>query len=202
LFRKLVSQGNILRLAGPGLDHKSRFFKYGFRTNTQFGPTIDEWLKSIPAGRDMLSSRHNSRLSAAMGRHLVEKRAGKDDRWLVRFETRYTRQGQDKTAAEWLGYANRIYWLASAQRVQPIGWVLSPLGPDARSFIDLLAESRVREALTLAKGRGITQEDKLTDLVFQSLHPELGGRSIERNERDLTTVWTQIRDKHVRPFLR
>jgi hypothetical protein len=201
LFRKLVSQGHILKLAGPGLDRRSRFFKYGFRTHTRFGPTIHEWLESIPAGRDMLSSRYNDKLSDAMGRYLVEKRAGEDDRWLVKFETRYT-SGQDKVAAEWLEYARQIHRLASARRVQPIGWVLSPLGPDARSFIDLLAESRVREALALASRRGIRQEDKLTDLVFHSLHPELGGRSIERNERDLTTVRTRIRDNYVRPFPR
>ena len=204
LFRQLVSQGHILRLAGLGLDRRSRFFRYGFRTDTQFGPTIDEWLKSIAAGRDMLSSQHNKKLSSAMGQHNVKTQPGEKDRWLVKFETRYTsmRQGQDKVAAEWLEYARQIYRLASARRVQPIGWVLSPLGADARSFMDLLAESRVREALALASRRGIRQEDELTRLVFHSLHPEIGGRSIERDERALATVWTRIRDNYVRPFLR
>ncbi|WP_406356403.1 peptidoglycan-binding protein [Streptomyces sp. NBC_00658] len=42
---------------------------------------------------------------------------------------------------------------------------------------------------------------RLTDLVFQARHPELGGRQIQRGERALTDEWVTIRDTLVGPLL-
>jgi hypothetical protein len=57
-------------------------------------------------------------------------------------------------------------------------------------------------ALSLALLRGERDENRLTDLIFQRHHPELGGGRIPAGNRQLVQEWLQIRDQIVRPYLR
>lgn len=56
-------------------------------------------------------------------------------------------------------------------------------------------------ALRLAILRGERDENRLTNQVFFSRHPERAGRSIGSNERSLAAEWLEIRDALVRPAL-
>ncbi|TLP52408.1 D-alanyl-D-alanine carboxypeptidase family protein [Microbispora triticiradicis] len=55
---------------------------------------------------------------------------------------------------------------------------------------------------SVAVARGERDENALTNLVFAARHPELGGRGIRPEERQLAREWLQIRDAIVRPVLR
>ncbi|MDT3439334.1 NlpC/P60 family protein [Pseudofrankia sp. BMG5.37] len=71
------------------------------------------------------------------------------------------------------------------------GWIPDPGG-------------MVTQAVTYAKlllGAGVDDENKLTDLVLHSRHPELGGRSIRKDEQGLAAEWLRLRDTIVRPLL-
>jgi uncharacterized protein YcbK (DUF882 family) len=57
-------------------------------------------------------------------------------------------------------------------------------------------------ALQLSIAAGQRDENVLTNLVFRTRHPELGGRPIRRDERALAAEWVSIRDTLVRPALR
>jgi hypothetical protein len=54
---------------------------------------------------------------------------------------------------------------------------------------------------TQAIRNGERDENVLTDLIFSERHPELGGRRIRPDERDLAAEWLRIRDAEVRPAL-
>jgi hypothetical protein len=56
-------------------------------------------------------------------------------------------------------------------------------------------------AIQLALRRGVTDANRLADLVFQGRHPERGGRPITRGEQGLTREWLSIRDHVVTPLL-
>ena len=60
-----------------------------------------------------------------------------------------------------------------------------------------------QEALALAEAvrSGQTDVNKLANLVFYARHPELNGRPIRREERQLAAEWLQIRDTTVRPVV-
>jgi hypothetical protein len=57
-------------------------------------------------------------------------------------------------------------------------------------------------ALRLAIAGGQRDENALTNLVFRTRHPELGGRPIRSDERTLAAEWVTIRDMLIRPALR
>jgi hypothetical protein len=204
------------------VNEKTPFFVNGYSESSSHkhenGPTIHDWLlniilkgkkgnkgKIILKGKDLLSNQFTPSLSDAMGRfNVVTKKPGKDekeDRWLVKFETRNTILGRKKEAKDWVAYAYDLYDKAKKRRRQPIDWILSPLGTKNFPFLDLIAKGAVRDAISLAYKHGITDEIKLTDLVFHSLHPELGGRKTEDKERDLKERWRLIRVDWVRPLL-
>ena len=56
-------------------------------------------------------------------------------------------------------------------------------------------------AVQLAIRRGITDENRITDIVFAERHKELRGRRIAPNERALAQEWRTIRGTIVRPAL-
>jgi hypothetical protein len=56
-------------------------------------------------------------------------------------------------------------------------------------------------AVQLAIRRGITDENRITDIVFAERHKELRGRRIGPNERALAHEWRTIRSTIVRPAL-
>lgn len=173
LFQKIVKTDVILR--EMGLNQQSPVFIKGYGTERyQPGPTVHKWLSEILRGKDLLAERGKG-LSAAMGRYDVETGEGKKDRWLVKFETRNTIMTRVIEAKGWVKYASKLFDLAS---------------------------NRERDALKIAYLQGITDENNLTYLVFHARHPELRGRQIRKDERDLTQKWLRIRNDLVRPLLR
>jgi hypothetical protein len=173
LFKKIVK--NDLILNEMGLNQQSPVFIKGYGTKrNEPGPTVYKWLSGILSGVDLLSGRSGKGLSAAMGRYDVETRTGKKDRWLVKFETRNTKMGAWKEAKDWVDYASELFKIAS---------------------------KREDDAVRLAHQQGITDENKLTNLVFHAHHPDLKGRRIRKDERDLAQEWLRIRDDLVRMSL-
>ena len=75
-----------------------------------------------------------------------------------------------------------------------------------QGFLELLGELWGSPGLgrtgTQALAAGERDENTLTDLVFFERHPELGGRRVRADERELVREWLQIRDMVVRPALR
>jgi hypothetical protein len=117
LFKKIVASGAILR--EMGLTKKSRVFVKGYGKQKHYsGPTVHEWLAGIISGRDALSG---GGLSAAMGRFDIEKRKGKKDTGLVKFETRNTQMGAFKPADQWKDYALLLFWKANLARPRATG---------------------------------------------------------------------------------
>ena len=90
------------------------------------------------------------------------------------------------------------------------GWVVEPeaettglgeLVPKPVPVRVSLARGDERTAVQLAVRRGVTDVNRLTDLVFQRRHPERGGRPIRRDEQTLAREWADIREHVVRPLL-
>ena len=73
--------------------------------------------------------------------------------------------------------------------------------PGARPVRVSLARGDERAAVQLAVRQGVTDANRLTDLVFQRRHPERGGRPIRRDEQTLAREWVDIREHVVRPLL-
>lgn len=77
------------------------------------------------------------------------------------------------------------------------------VAPDSGFVFDLFRRAvRVGQesvALATAIARGITDENRLANLVFFARHPEMGGRRLRRDERGLVQEWIAIRDRLVRP---
>ncbi len=84
---------------------------------------------------------------------------------------------------------------------QSISALFGGLGSLLMNFLELIASGQERLAVTLAYQQGITDENKLTNLVFFARHPELGGRRIRSDEKELAREWLQIRNQLVRPAL-
>lgn len=100
-------------------------------------------------------------------------------------------------------------WAARrARRLQGLGELefeeefnLSSYPADVRAA---LSARREAEAVKLAMGKGIRDENTLSDLVFFARHPERSGRYIasgEPNYSALSREWLDIRDRIVRPAL-
>ena len=80
--------------------------------------------------------------------------------------------------------------------------------PFQESEADLLFESgsagsaRDRALVTEQIGRGVRDENKLTDAVFFQRHPDWKGKALKNASRALRAEWVQIRDALVRPLLK
>ena len=77
----------------------------------------------------------------------------------------------------------------------------SLLGSLADRFRQLIAAGQLVAAITEAVAGGQTDLNKLANLVFFAKHPELGGRPIRPDERELAAEWLHIRDNVVAPLL-
>lgn len=75
------------------------------------------------------------------------------------------------------------------------------LGDIWTSFMSGMAGWRESAMVSRAIAGGERDENKLTNLVFHTRHPELGGRAIRRGERNLANEWLSIRNNIVRPAL-
>jgi soluble lytic murein transglycosylase-like protein len=81
------------------------------------------------------------------------------------------------------------------------GTVTSLLGSIADRFRHLIQTGQEVLAISEAIRSGQTDLNKLTSLVFFARHPELGGRKLRADERELAQEWLRIRDTLVRPVL-
>lgn len=78
---------------------------YG-RDQHHAGPTVQQWLRAMRAGRDLLSSRRGGGISRAQGRFAVDKGRGKKQSGLVRFEARGSSLGAWEIADNnWVRFA-------------------------------------------------------------------------------------------------
>ena len=119
LFRTLVRRGIILDKMG--IDRSTPFFVAGYGMHKHHaGPTVDAWLSAIPR-RDLLAAATGEGISGAMGRFGIEKRKGKKDTGLVKFETRADVRPIFATAAGWLMHAFVIFLRALHNRRRPSG---------------------------------------------------------------------------------
>jgi hypothetical protein len=57
------------------------------------------------------------------------------------------------------------------------------------------------KAIRTAIQSGVRDENRLTDLVFNTRHPERSGKRLQQNEQQLAREWLDIRDRLVRPAL-
>jgi hypothetical protein len=56
-------------------------------------------------------------------------------------------------------------------------------------------------AVQLMIATGDRDENRLTSRIFHARHPELAGRAIRKEERQLAAEWLSIRDKIIRPLI-
>jgi hypothetical protein len=131
LFRSMVRKGLILK--GLGVDRKTRVFPLGFVGRKSPGPTIHKWLVSIHTRRrDLLSSLGGD--NRAMGRFNVEKKEGKKDTNLVKFEARggaghiLERPAKDRvdvhgvvTLGGWVAFCEEVFKAAHDKRARTGG---------------------------------------------------------------------------------
>ncbi len=73
--------------------------------------------------------------------------------------------------------------------------------PLSKAILDALTSKLWPLAVQLAKGAGYTDANQLTNIVFYFRHPEVIGRKIRPDERELAQEWLAIRDQIVRPAL-
>jgi hypothetical protein len=71
----------------------------------------------------------------------------------------------------------------------------------SKPVLDALAGSLWPRALALAAAAGYTDVNQLTNVVFYFRHPEVIGRKIRPEERELARDWIAIRDGIVKPAL-
>jgi LAS superfamily LD-carboxypeptidase LdcB len=75
------------------------------------------------------------------------------------------------------------------------------LFPLPQAVLDALTGNLWPRAVQLAAGAGYTDVNQLTNIVFYFRHPDVIGRKIRPEERDLANDWLAIRDRIVKPAL-
>lgn len=76
------------------------------------------------------------------------------------------------------------------------------LFPLPSAVLDALSRGLWSLALGLAVGAGYRDVTQLTNIIFYFRHPEVIGRKIRSDERDLARDWLAIRDRIVKPALK
>lgn len=77
----------------------------------------------------------------------------------------------------------------------------APSAGVATQMLDALGRGLWDTAVRIAIGAGITDVNRLTNMLFYLRHPELRGKRIEPHQRELAREWTEIRDRWVKPGL-
>jgi GH25 family lysozyme M1 (1,4-beta-N-acetylmuramidase) len=77
--------------------------------------------------------------------------------------------------------------------------ITTPLSGDR--FRQLVRSGQLTQAITEAVRNGVTDLNRLTDMVFYARHPEVNGRRLRPDEHSLTQEWLQIRAAVVQPAL-
>jgi murein DD-endopeptidase MepM/ murein hydrolase activator NlpD len=73
--------------------------------------------------------------------------------------------------------------------------------PASGPLMDAIRRGMYTTTIQKAIKQGIRDENRLTSIVFNARHPELGGRRIKKEEQQLAKEWLEIRDRLVRPSL-
>ena len=71
----------------------------------------------------------------------------------------------------------------------------------AQRFTQLVRAGQLNQAISETVSGGVSDPDRITDMVFYARHPELSGRKLRTNESSLVQEWLQIRAALVRPAL-
>jgi hypothetical protein len=113
VFRKLVADGTVL--SAIGVDDKARVFVKGYGSHEhQPGPTVQEWLAGILAGKDLLAVGTGKEVSGAEGRFGIDKKGASAG--LLRFEARGALNPPFAIAAEWVNFARLKFAFAKYLR--------------------------------------------------------------------------------------
>jgi uncharacterized protein YcbK (DUF882 family) len=75
-----------------------------------------------------------------------------------------------------------------------------PPGPAAQ-ILEALGRGFWDTAVRIAIGIGVSDANQLTNMLFYLLHPDLRGKQIDPEQRDLARQWVEIRDRWVKPAL-
>ncbi len=92
-------------------------------------------------------------------------------------------------------------WPAERETSDPVNAITSSWIQQAAIRSALRAGNEAL-AVRLASLIGVRDENKLTDLIFYTRHPERQGRRLERSEQQLIREWLDVRDRVVRPAFR
>lgn len=74
--------------------------------------------------------------------------------------------------------------------------------PQFQEVADAVRRGLWSLAIRLAIQRGVHDESRLTDMLFNARHPERRGQRLQPHEQQLTREWLDIRNHLVRPALR
>ncbi|TML61286.1 MAG: hypothetical protein E6G22_09660 [Actinobacteria bacterium] len=100
--------------------------------------------------------------------------------------------------APWQAEAEGPAWESEARTSHPI----LTLYPLSAAVLDALGRGLWSAAINLARAAGYRDVTQLTNIVFYFRHPEVTGRKIRPDERELAAEWISIRDRIVKPALR
>jgi|GEM_PF-5839839 GH25 family lysozyme M1 (1,4-beta-N-acetylmuramidase) len=78
---------------------------------------------------------------------------------------------------------------------------LSPQPVNTPRFSQLVRAGKLNQAIAETVQSGVSDTDRISDMVFYARHPELGGRKLRPNENSLAQEWLQIRATLVRPAI-
>jgi LAS superfamily LD-carboxypeptidase LdcB len=121
------------------------------------------------------------------------------DRW-----TYFGKGEQDRAAkAEIDAYRKqRLAGGAAPPSTAPPAQDVAPSPAIAPQMLDALGRGLWDTAVRIAIGVGITDVNRLTNMLFYLRHPELRGQRIAPEQRDLAREWIEIRDRWVKPALK
>lgn len=112
---------------------------------------------------------------------------------------------RDDPYFDWEYVYERISSIVQTSRSGPTGdggpSILDVLGDLGERFVASVGAGQDRAAVQAALGRGVSDVNELTNLVFFARHPEMDGRRIDTHEQDLAQEWLDIRDHVVEPAL-
>ena len=110
-------------------------------------------------------------------------------------------EAEDAEEPDW-----EAVWESSELEGAPVaeeetGHPILSLFPLPSAVVDALTDGLWTAAIGLAIGAGFRDVSQLTNIVFYFRHPDLIGRRIAPEQRELAAEWISIRDRLVRPAL-
>jgi hypothetical protein len=111
------------------------------------------------------------------------------------------KQQNDRAIAEIEAYRRQREHGGPPAQPTPAGAPSASPAPPAQGVAEALGRGLWDVAVRLAIDSGVTDVNQLTNLLFYFRHPEMRGKRIGADQRDLAREWTDIRDRLVTPAL-